>query len=64
MKNRNLPHKDDWATPPQFLKDWGFEDYFDLCPYKHDLSLWDRKAPDGVEHVRNSGMHDSMLVWF
>ncbi len=26
--------------------------------------LWDLKAPEGVEHVKNSGMHDSMLVIF
>ena len=27
MKNRNLPHKDDWAT-------------FDPCPLHNDLTKW------------------------
>lgn len=26
--------------------------------------LWDRPAPDGVTHVKNSGMHDTMIVIF
>ena len=26
--------------------------------------LWDQKAPDGVEHVKANGMHDSMIVVF
>ena len=26
--------------------------------------LWDREAPEGVVHVRNAGMHDSMVVIF
>jgi hypothetical protein len=26
--------------------------------------LWDRKAPEGAIHVKNSGQHDSMLVTF
>lgn len=26
--------------------------------------LWDKKAPEGVEHVKNGGQHDSMLVVF
>jgi site-specific DNA-methyltransferase (adenine-specific) len=26
--------------------------------------LWNRPAPEGVTHVRNSGMHDSMVVVF
>ena len=25
---------------------------------------WDRKAPDNAIHVKNSGMHDSMIVIF
>lgn len=24
--------------------------------------LWDKQAPEGVNHVKNSGMHDSMIV--
>jgi hypothetical protein len=42
MKNRNLNHKDDWATPPDFLekirKKYG--DFFDPCPWQHDISKW------------------------
>lgn len=26
--------------------------------------LWDRTAPEGVTHVKNSGMHDTMIVIF
>ena len=26
--------------------------------------LWDQKAPEGVEHVKANGMHDSMIVVF
>jgi hypothetical protein len=42
MKNRNLDHKDDWATPKQFYEqlDKEFKFEFDPCPYKHDMS-WD-----------------------
>ena len=43
MKNRNLDHKNDWATPLDFYnkinKEFNFD--FDPCPYKHDLSKWD-----------------------
>lgn len=42
MKNRNLIHKDDWATPPDFLekirKEFG--DFFDPCPWHHDVNDW------------------------
>jgi len=41
MKNRNLDHKDNWQTPPEFLKKYGFDDMFDHCPLNHDLSKWD-----------------------
>lgn len=153
MKNRNLDHKDDWATPPEFYEKLNkrFHFDFDPCPYQHDITvwdglytswgernyinppysrelkegfiekayceslfkdnicvmllpvststnifhrlikpyseiefikgripfiginskgeyvnwhLWDRKAPDGVVHVKNSGQHDSMIVIF
>ncbi|OQA62853.1 MAG: DNA N-6-adenine-methyltransferase (Dam) [Ignavibacteria bacterium ADurb.Bin266] len=152
MKNRNLNHKDDWATPPEFYEKLNkrFHFDFDPCPYCHDLTkwdglkmqwgrmnyinppysrllkeefikrayresiignkcvmllpvststkifhhyiyneakiefvegrvpfiginskdeyvnwhLWDRKAPEGVVHVKNSGQHDSMIVIF
>jgi len=42
MKNRNLDHKDHWATPPVF-KDKIYKQYnidFDPCPYMHDLTKW------------------------
>lgn len=40
MKNRNLNHKDDWATPPHFLEEIKkeFGDFFDPCPWHHDMS--------------------------
>lgn len=42
MKNRNLAHKDDWATPPslyeQLDKEFQFE--FDPCPFNHSMQ-WD-----------------------
>lgn len=45
MKNsemRNLSG-DDWATPPYFLEKIRerFGDFFDPCPYRHDISEWD-----------------------
>lgn len=42
MKNRNLDHKDDWATPTDFYEKLNkeFDFTFDPCPFKHDLSLW------------------------
>jgi hypothetical protein len=43
MKNRNLDHKDDWATPKEFYDKlnarYNFD--FDPCPYMHDISKWD-----------------------
>lgn len=43
MKNRNLDHKDDWATPPDFLADIRaeFGGFFDPCPWRHDTEDWD-----------------------
>lgn len=26
--------------------------------------LWEKDAPNGVEHIKNHGMHDSMIVIF
>ena len=42
MKNRNLEHKDDWATPESFYKQLNdtFNFDFDPCPLAHDMS-WD-----------------------
>lgn len=43
MKNRNLIHKDDWATPPYFYNElnkcYNFD--FDPCPFMHDVNKWD-----------------------
>lgn len=43
MKNRNLKHKDDWKTPPQFYeelnKEFNFD--FDPCPFGHDITKFD-----------------------
>jgi len=43
MKNRNLDHKDDWATPKDLYdklnKEFNFN--FDPCPLKHDVKNWD-----------------------
>lgn len=43
MKNRNLEHKDDWATPKDFYEKLNqeFQFDFDPCPFQHDTSLWD-----------------------
>ena len=45
MKNRNLDHKNDWATPPYIIKQiedkFGVEFEFDPCPFMHDTSQWD-----------------------
>lgn len=42
MKNRNLEHKDNWATPKDFYDDLNreFNFNFDPCPFMHDMS-WD-----------------------
>jgi len=43
MKNRNIPHKDDWATPSylydELNKEFNFD--FDPCPLQHDTKQWD-----------------------
>ena len=43
MKNRNLNHKDDWATPDYFYNELNNEFNFDFdpCPFHHDLNDWD-----------------------
>lgn len=42
MKNRNLDHKDDWATPKDFYEKLNQEFHFDFdpCPFQHNISLW------------------------
>ena len=51
MKNRNLDHKNDWATPKEFYdsldKDFNFN--FDPCPLGHDISKWDGLKIDWKE---------------
>ncbi len=51
MKNRNLNHKDDWQTSPEFLaqltKEFDFN--FDPCPNQHDVDLWDGLKIDWKE---------------
>lgn len=43
MKNRNLNHKDDWATPGYIYgplnEEFSFN--FDPCPLHHDIERWD-----------------------
>lgn len=43
MKNRNLFHSDDWATPPYFYEQLNavYNFNFDPCPLQHDISKWD-----------------------
>lgn len=43
MKNRNLNHKDDWATPDYILEPLTkeFGSMFDPCPLHHDINDWD-----------------------
>lgn len=42
MKNRNLNHSDNWATPKEFYDKLNeeFQFDFDPCPLNHDMS-WD-----------------------
>ncbi len=51
MKNRNLNHKDDWQTPPDFyeLLNKEFDFNFDPCPHQHNVDLWDGLAIDWGE---------------
>jgi len=43
MKNRNIDHKDDWATPKYFYdkinKEFNFN--FDPCPYQNNIEKFD-----------------------
>jgi len=51
MKNRNIPHSDNWATPKDLYvslnNEFGFT--FDPCPLNHDLTLWDGLERDWGE---------------
>ena len=43
MKNRNLEHKNDWATPQYLINELEkeFWQMFDPCPFQHDIKDWD-----------------------
>ena len=43
MKDRNLNHSDNWATPKEFYDNLNNEFNFDFdpCPLNHDLDKWD-----------------------
>lgn len=43
MKNRNLNHKDHWATPKEWYDKWNkiYNFNFDPCPLNHDTTKWD-----------------------
>ena len=43
MKNRNLPHSNNWQTPEYFYEDLNkeFNFNFDPCPLNHDITKWD-----------------------
>ena len=43
MKNRNIEHKDDWATPPYFYNEINkeFDFNYDPCPYQNDIEKHD-----------------------
>jgi len=51
MKNRNLNHIDDWATPKDFYeklnKEFNFN--FDPCPLNHDITKWNGLEIDWKE---------------
>ena len=51
MKNRNLDHKDDWATPSYFYSELNkeFDFNFDPCPYMHNTDEWDGLQVDWKE---------------
>jgi hypothetical protein len=43
MKNRNIEHKDDWATPTYFYDELNkeFDFNFDPCPFQNDIEKFD-----------------------
>lgn len=51
MKNRNLPHSNNWATPSYILNPLmdRFNFNFDPCPLNHDIALWDGLKIDWME---------------
>ena len=51
MKNRNLPHSDNWQTPSELYEKLNkeFDFNFDPCPFNHDLNQWDGLKIDWQE---------------
>lgn len=51
MKNRNLPHSNDWATSDYVYNelDARFDFNFDPCPLKHDVTKWNGLAVEWKE---------------
>lgn len=51
MKNRNLEHKNDWATPKYLIEQLReeFWEMFDPCPFQCDLNKWDWLKNDWKE---------------
>lgn len=51
MKNRNLDHKDDWATPLYFYEELNkeFNFNFDPSPFNHNIEDWDGLEVDWKE---------------
>lgn len=51
MKNRNLDHNNNWATPKEFYDKFNneFNFNFDPCPLNHDLNLWNGLEIDWKE---------------
>ena len=43
MKDRNLPHSDDWETPEYILSPLKekYQFNFDPCPLRHNIKEWD-----------------------
>lgn len=65
MKNRNIPHKDDWATPPYFYDELNgeFDFNFDPCPYQHDIEKWNGLEKSGiVSNVKVQKFEQNILV--
>mgnify|MGYP003627270667 CR=1 FL=1 len=48
MKNRNLEHNDDWATPPYFYNELNkeFDFDYDPCPYQNDITKFNGLETD------------------
>lgn len=51
MKNRNLDHRNDWATPESFYEELNreFDFQFDPCPFMHDPEEWNGLEVDWAD---------------